>query len=181
MMRGRQQARQEERETFGRGGTAVRYKVRQRMVAIGDDCWIEDGDGRRAFKVDGKALRVRKTLMIEDAQGQPQCRVQERMLRVKDTMEIETPSGQRIALVRKAIITPVRDRWTVKVGDGPDLEVQGNVLHHEYTIGDGDRKIAEVSKKWFRLRDMYGVEVAPGQNESLILAVAIVIDMMAHD
>jgi uncharacterized protein YxjI len=184
MMRGRQQARreerQQERETFGRGGTAVRYKVRQRMVAIGDDFWIEDGDDRRAFKVDGKALRIRKTLMIEDAQGQPVCRVQERMLRVKDTMEIEAPDGQRIALVRKAIITPVRDRWTVKVGDGPDLEVQGNILHHEYTISDGDRKIAEVSKKWFRLRDMYGVEVAPGQNEGLILAVAIVIDMMAH-
>lgn len=184
MMRGRQQARreerQQERETFGRRGTAVRYKVRQRMVAIGDDFWIEDGDGRRAFKVDGKALRVRKTLMIEDAQGQPLCRVQERMLRVRDTMEIEGPGGERLATVRKALITPLRDRWTVKVGDGPDLEVQGNILHHEYTIGDGDRKIAEVSKKWFRLRDQYGVEVAPGQNDGLILAVAIVIDMMAH-
>ena len=83
-------------------------------------------------------------------------------------------------MVRKAIITPVRDRWTVKVGDGPDLEVQVNGLHHEYTIGDGDRKIAEVSKKWFRVRDQYGVAVEPGQNDGLILAVTIVIDMMAH-
>lgn len=180
MLRGRRQARGEERATFGRGGTAVRYQVRQRMVAIGDDFWIEDAAGRRAFKVDGKALRVRKTLILEDAQGQAQCRVQERMLRVRDTMEIEGPSGGTLATVRKALITPVRDRWTVKVGNGPDLEVQGNILHHEYTIGDGDRKIAEVSKKWFRLRDTYGVAVEPGQNDVLILAVAIVIDMMAH-
>lgn len=182
-MRGRQQAReqrQQERETFGRRGTAVRYKVRQRMVAIGDDFWIEDSDGRRAYKVDGKALRIRSTLIIEDAQGQVQCRVQERMLRVRDTMEIEGPNGERMATVRKALITPLRDRWTVKVGDGPDLEVQGNILHHEYTIGEGNRKIAEVSKKWFRLRDMYGVQIEPGQNEALILAVTIVIDMMAH-
>lgn len=183
-MRGRQQARreerQQERETFGRRGTAVRYQVRQRMVAIGDDFWIEDSDGRRAFKVDGKALRIRKTLIIEDLQGQVQCRVQERMLRVRDTMQIEGPDGGVLATVRKAIITPLRDRWTVKVGDGPDLEVQGNILHHEYTIGDGDRKIAEVSKKWFRVRDMYGVAVEPGQNDVLVLAVAIVIDMMAH-
>lgn len=176
----RREERQQERQTFGRGGSAVRYKVRQRMVAIGDDFWIEDANGRRAYKVDGKALRIRSTLVIEDARGQPLFRLQERMLRVRDTMEIEGPTGQRMATVRKAIITPIRDRWTVKVGDGPDLEVQGNILHHEYTIGDGDRKIAEVSKKWFRLRDMYGVEVAPGQNEGLILAVAIVIDMMAH-
>jgi uncharacterized protein YxjI len=184
MLRGRQQVRREERraerETFGRRGSAVRYKVRQRMVAIGDDFWIEDADGRRAFKVDGKALRIRKTLVIEDAQGQVQYRVQERMLRVRDTMEIEGPRGERLAMVRKALITPIRDRWTVKLGDGPDLEVQGNILHHEYTIGEGGSKIAEVSKKWFRLRDMYGVAVEPGQNEGLILTVAIVIDMMAH-
>lgn len=182
-MRGRQQAReqrQQERETFGRRGTAVRYKVRQRMVAIGDDFWIEDSNGRRAYKVDGKALRIRSTLIIEDAQGQVQCRVQERMLRVRDTMEIEGPNGERMATVRKALITPLRDRWMVKVGDGPDLEVQGNILHHEYTIGEGNRKIAEVSKKWFRLRDQYGVQIEPGQNEALILAVTIVIDMMAH-
>ncbi len=182
-MRGRQQAReqrQQERETFGRRGTAVRYKVRQRMVAIGDDFWIEDSNGRRAYKVDGKALRVRSTLIIEDAQGHVQCRVQERMLRVRDTMEIEGPNGERMATVRKALITPLRDRWTVKVGDGPDLEVQGNILQHEYIIGEGNRKIAEVSKKWFRLRDQYGVQIEPGQNEALILAVTIVIDMMAH-
>ncbi|MCX7792458.1 MAG: LURP-one-related family protein [Chloroflexaceae bacterium] len=182
-MRGRQQAReqrQQERETFGRRGTAVHYKVRQRMVAIGDDFWIEDSDGRRAYKVDGKVLRVRSTLIIEDAQGQVQCRVQERMLRVRDTMEIEGPNGERMATVRKALITPLRDRWTVKIGDGPDLEVQGNILHHEYTIGEGNRKIAEVSKKWFRIRDQYGVQIEPGQNEALILAVTIVIDMMAH-
>lgn len=180
MIRGRQQARREERETFGRRETAIRYQVRQRMVAIGDDFWIEDSDGKRAFKVDGKALRIRKTLIIEDAQGQVQCRIQERMLRVRDTMAIEGPGGESLATVRKALITPVRDRWSVKVGDGPDLEVQGNILHHEYTIGDGDRKIAEVSKKWFRLRDSYGVAVEPGQSDVLILAVTIVIDMMAH-
>jgi uncharacterized protein YxjI len=180
MMRGRQQARREERETFGRRGTAIRYQVRQRMVAIGDDFWIEDSDGKRAFKVDGKALRIRKTLIIEDAQGQVQCRIQERMLRVRDTMAIEGPGGESLATVRKALITPLRDRWSVKVGDGPDLEVQGNILHHEYTVGDGDRKIAEVSKKWFRLRDSYGVAVEPGQSDVLILAVTIVIDMMSH-
>lgn len=180
MLRGRREARREERATFGRGGTAVRYQVRQRMVAIGDDFWIQDAAGARVFKVDGKALRVRKTLILEDARGQALCRIQERMLRVRDTMEIEGPNGGTMATVRKALITPVRDRWTVKVGNGPDLEVQGNILHHEYRIGDGDRRIAEVSKKWFRLRDTYGVAVEPGQNDALILAVTIVIDMMAH-
>ncbi|MFV9505056.1 MAG: LURP-one-related/scramblase family protein [Oscillochloridaceae bacterium umkhey_bin13] len=172
--------RREERATFGRRGNATRYKVRQRMVAIGDDFWIEDEAGNRIFKVDGKALRIRKLLIFEDLQGRELCRIQERMLTVRDTMAIEDPNGNRMATVRKALITPIRDRWTVKIGDAPDLEVRGNVLHHEYTIGDGTRKVAEVSKRWFRVRDIYGVAMEPNQNDVLILAVTVVIDMMAH-
>jgi len=59
--------------------------------------------------------------------------------------------------------------------------VQGNILDHEYTIKQGWNKIAEVSKKWLSLTDTYGVEIDSGQNDILILAVAIAIDMMAHD
>lgn len=176
----RREVRRTERETFGRRGTATRYRMRQRLIAIGDDFWIEDENGQRVFQVDGKALRIRKTLSFQDMQGRELCRIQERMLRVRDTMEIEGPDGQRMAMVRKALITPIRDRWVVKIGDGPDLDVRGNVLHHEYTIGDGTMRVAEVSKKWFRVRDSYGVAIEPSQNDVLILAVTVVIDMMAH-
>jgi uncharacterized protein YxjI len=113
-------------------------------------------------------------------QGNKLAQIQERMLRVKDTMEIEGPDGQTLATVKKALITPLRDRWTVKIKGGPDLDVQGNILDHEYRIGEGRQKVAEVSKKWFRLRDTYGVEVAEGQDDVLILAVTVAIDIMAH-
>lgn len=174
------EVRREERATFGRRGDATRYKMRQRMVSIGDDFWIEDADGQRVFKVDGKALRIRKLLIFEDRQGRELCRIQERMLRVRDTMVIEDPNGATMATVRKALITPIRDRWVVKIGDAPDLEIQGNILHHEYTIGDGTRKVAEVSKRWFRVRDIYGVAMEPNQNDILILAITVAVDMMAH-
>jgi hypothetical protein len=61
----------------------------------------------------------------------------------------------------------------VNVADGPDLEVQGNILDHEYTIGEGRDKIAEVSKKWFRVADTYGVQIEQGQNDALVLAVTV--------
>ena len=95
-------------------------------------------------------------------------------------MEIEDPGGRRAAMVKKALITPVRERWTVKVADGPDLDVQGNILDHEYSIGEGRDKVAEVSKKWFRVADTYGVQIAAGQNDVLVLAIAVAIDEMAH-
>jgi uncharacterized protein YxjI len=152
--------------------------MQQQLIAIGKDFWIENEQGQKAFKVDGKALRIRDTLKFEDPQGNELCKIQEKKLRVKDTMEIEGPDGQVLAKVKKAIITPVRDRWTVKIGGGPDLEIQGNILDHEYRIGEGRQKVGEVSKKWFRIRDSYGVEVAEGQNDALILAITVAIDMM---
>jgi uncharacterized protein YxjI len=180
-MPGRREERQQERQTFGRGGSATRYQMRQKLVSIGDDFWIENEQGQKVFKVDGKALRVRQTLIFEDAQGKELAKIQERMLRVKDTMEIEGPNGEKLAMVKKALITPIRERWTVKIQNGPDMDVQGNFLDHEYTIEEGRTKVAEVSKKWFRLRDTYGVEIAPGQNDILILAATVCVDMMAHE
>ena len=153
-----------------------RYRMVEKLVSIGDDFFIENDQGQRAFKVDGKALRVRDTLVFRDMQGNEVCKIQERVARVRDSMEIEGPGGQRMALVHKAMITPLRERFSVKVGDGPDLEIQGNIVDHEYRIGN----VATVSKKWFRLRDTYGVEITPGQNDVLILAAAVCIDQMAH-
>ncbi len=184
MFRGRRQDRREERQdehaTFGRGGDAIRYQMRQRMVSIGDDYNIDNDRGERAFHVNGKALRARDTLIFEDPHGQELAKIQQRVMRVKDTMEIEGPNGETLATVKKALITPVRERWTVKVGDGPDLEIQGNLLDHEYQMEAGGHKVAEVSKKWFRVADTYGVEIDPGQNDVVILAATVALDMMAH-
>jgi uncharacterized protein YxjI len=177
-MRARRQERREERRG-GDGGTN-RYQMRQKLVSFGDDFYIENSAGQKVFKVDGKMLRVRDTLFFRDLQGNELCKIQEKLARIKDSMEIEGPHGERLAMVKKALITPLRDRWTVKIGDGPDMDVQGSILDHEYRIETGRQKVAEVSKKWFRLRDTYGVEIAPGQNDILILAVTVAIDMMAH-
>ena len=179
-MRRRREERKQERETFGRKGTANRYQMRQKLIAFGDDFYIENEGGQRVFKVDGKVLRVRDTLKFKDMRGNVLCQIQERMLRIKDVMAIEDGQGNKIAEVKKALITPLRDRWTVKIRDGADLDVQGNILDHEYEITEGRRKVAEVSKKWFRVRDTYGVEVAPDQEDAVILAVTVALDQMAH-
>lgn len=160
-------------------GMKSRYQMREKLVAIGDDYWIENSVGEKVFKVDGKALRMRQTLLFEDRSGRELVKIQERMLRVKDSMEIEDARGQRVAMVKKALIAPFRDRWTVQMNNGAELEAQGNVLDHEYTLSDGRNKVAEVSKKWLRIRDTYSVEIEPGQEDVLILAITACIDQMA--
>ena len=156
------------------------YQMREKMFSIGDDYWIETGRGERAFKVDGKALRVRDTLVIEDASGRELYKIQEKKVRVRDTMEIER-DGDTVATIKKAMISPLRDRFSIDVRDGDDLEAKGNVADPEYAIERGGDKVAEVSKRWFRVRDTYGIEVKPGQDPPLVLAIAVCIDRMTHD
>ena len=160
---------------------STRYKIRQKMFSIGDDFWIENEQGERVFKVDGKALRLRETLFFEDMQGNKLCKIQERLLAFKDTMAIEDADGDQMAVIKKGLIAPLGDHWTVNVKGGPDLDVQGNILDHEYSIMQKRNKVAEVSKAWFSLTDTYGVEIDEGQNHILMLALAIAIDMMSHD
>ena len=160
---------------------STRYKIRQKMLSIGDDFWIENQEGERVFKVDGKALRLRKTLFFEDLKGNKLAKIQERLLPIKETMVVEDADGNQLAVIKKGLIAPLGDHWSVNVRGGPDLDVQGNILDHEYSINERRRKIAEVSKAWFSLTDTYGVEIDEEQNDILILAVAIAIDMMVHD
>ena len=159
---------------------AQRYQMREKLVSFGDDFWIENDRGERVFKVNGKMMRARGTLDFENTEGKVKAQIQERMLRVKDSMAIEDGKGHKAAEVKRALITPIRERWVVKIADGPDLEVQGDLLAHEYKIGDGKQKVAKVSKKWFRIRDSYGVQIEPDQNDAVILAVTVAIDAMVH-
>jgi uncharacterized protein YxjI len=155
-----------------------RYLMRERLMSIGDDYWIEDDDGQRAFLVDGKALRLRDTWVLKDAGGAEVAEIKERKLTVRDKMTIQL--GGSSATVTKRIIG-IRDHFKVEVDGGEDLQVHGNIVDHEYEIErDGD-KVAEISKRWFRVRETYGVEIEAGVDPILILAVTVAVDAMTGD
>ena len=157
-----------------------RYRMREKMFSIGDDYWIETDGGERAFKVNGKALRIRDTLVLETAGGDEAFTIQEKKLSVRDKMEIERV-GHTVATVKKALVSPLRERFSIDVEGGEDMEAKGNIVDHEYKIERGGNKVAEVSKKWFRLRDTYGIEIDSEQDNALILAITVCIDQMTHD
>ena len=158
----------------GPGGE--RFLMREKLLSIGDDYWIENDRGERAYKVDGKAVRVRKTFVLEDASGAEVARIQERKLTIRDKVAIER-DGDTVATVHKALVG-IRDRFAIDVEDGADMKAHGNVVDHEYEIErDGDT-VATISKKWFRVREAYGVDVAAGEDAALIIALTVAIDSL---
>jgi uncharacterized protein YxjI len=162
----------------GGGGGHHRFQMRTKVMSIGDDSWIEDENGSKVYKANGKALHLRKKFILEDASGNDLAKIQERVVSVRDKMVIERDAGT--ATVHKALIG-IRERYQIDVDGGPDLKAHGNFVDHEYEIErDGDT-VATVSKRWFRVRDTYGIEIADGEDDVLLLAVAVCIDAMTHD
>jgi uncharacterized protein YxjI len=158
----------------------MRYLVREKVFAIGDDFWVTDEQGSEVFLVDGKALRIRETFELKDRSGAVVATIRKKVLALRDSMDIER-DGTVIATVRRALVSPLRHRSVVELAEGGELEAVGNVLDKEFEIRSGGQVLARISRSWFRLRDTYGVDVAPGQDDALILSVAVCLDRIHHE
>jgi len=158
----------------------MRYLMRKQLFSIGDDFWIEDERGERVFRVDGKVLRVRQTFVLEDAGGEALATIRKKLVALRDTMDVER-DGQVAARVRRALFSPFRQRFDVDLGDGREMVVQGDITDHEYDVQRDGATVAEISKRWFSIHDTYAVDVAPGEDVPLVLALTVAVDWMGHE
>ena len=176
----KREQKHEDRAEFGRGGSATRYKMREKMFAFGDDFWIENEQGQRVYKVNGKVLRIADSLDFEDAHGKTLVKMKGKVITVRGQIRLDREGGQG-GVVKKDLINIVRDHLVLSVDGGQDYDIKGNFLDHEYEFRQGRDKVAEVSKKWFRISDVYGIQIEPGADDILILAATVAVDQLAHD
>ncbi len=156
------------------------FKLRQRLLAIGDDFDISDANGVAVYKVDGRMFRLRQTWVIETLDGREAITVRRKLIAVRKTAQL-LRDGEVIATIRKALIAPLRDTFMIDLEAGGELEAKGNVLDQEYAISRDGTAVAQVSKRWFTIRDTYGVDIADGEDVELMLAIAVAIDDLAHE
>ena len=152
------------------------YLIRERLFRLGEDSDITDEHGRPMLQVDGKVLSLRNRLVVRDPEGREVAQVQRKLIAMRPTYEISI-AGRHAAEVRKRLFTPFGDRFTIDVPGPDDLEVTGDLLDHEFTIRRGDRTVATVSKRWFSMRDTYAVDIAAGQDDLLLLASVLALDL----
>jgi uncharacterized protein YxjI len=158
----------------------MRYLMKEKLFSFGDDFRIQDDEGRDVFFVDGKALAIRDKLSFQDMQGNELAFIRQKLLSLSPTYEIYR-KGNLYATVKKELFTFLRCRFFVDVPGPNDLEAAGDFMDHDYTFSRNGEDVAYVSKKWFSLSDSYGVEVVNGQDDVLILASTVVIDMACHE
>jgi uncharacterized protein YxjI len=155
----------------------MRYLVRQRILSLASNFWITDEDGNEVFYVDGRALQVRKTFELKDRDGNVLAMIRQQLFRLRGTMDIER-DGAVVATVRRASFSPFKHRYEVTLADGTLLEATGNFSDMNWELAGGERVVGRISRQWFKVRDTYGVEVEPGEDDALVIAVAICVDRL---
>lgn len=156
----------------------MKFMMRERMFAIGEDYWIEDETGQRAFLVDGKALRLRQTFELKDAGGEVLTVIKKKMISVRDTMVVER-DGDAVAKVRKKLISPLRHRMTIELADGQEWTATGDIIEKNYEIESEEGVVARTSRKWFRIRESYGIEI-DHPDVPLVISVAVAVEELAE-
>ncbi|MFF4434985.1 LURP-one-related/scramblase family protein [Streptomyces sp. NPDC001513] len=158
----------------------MKYLVRDKVLAIGDDYWIEDEDGRHAFLVDGKALRVRDTLELKDPDGMILITLREKMLSFRDAMTLERDE-RRLAVIRRKRFSLLRNHFRVTMAEGTELDVSGRILDREFKVEYDGELLALVSRQWYRVRETYAVDVVrEDADAALLIAVAVCVIRMAE-
>jgi uncharacterized protein YxjI len=153
------------------------YRMQQKLISFGNDYWIVNAQGQRVFFVDSKTFFLREHLGFKDVQGNELLSIQEKVMHIKDTYSIFR-SGNTFATIKKILITPYLQRFEVHVAGAENMEVEGNIREYEYKIHEGQKCVAEVSKRWFDEAVTYGVLIHHAANHILILAVTVIVDMM---
>ena len=158
----------------------MRYLLKQKLFAFGDDFHILNENDEKVFFVDGKAFSLGNKLSFQDLSGNELVFIRQKLLSFGPSYELHR-GGELVATLKKNYFTLFHCKFAIDVPGPDDLEAKGDFLDHEYVFTRSGREVAQISKRWFAFSDTYGVDIGEGQDDVLLLASAVVIDMICHD
>jgi uncharacterized protein YxjI len=158
----------------------MRYIMKQKVFSFGDKFAIRNENGEDAFFVNGEVFSLGHRLSLEDAQGNELIFIKQRLLSWGPTYELYR-GEEHVATIKKEIFTFLHCTFDIHIDGQGNLEAQGDLSDHEYSVTREGELVAQVSKQWFSWSDTYGVDVASSEDPVLILASTVAIDMCCHD
>ena len=158
-------------------GQGQPYVLNQKLISLTGDLWIEDGQGNHAFEVDGTLLSLRGTHVLKDLGGQALYEISKPLApHLHKTIDI-TKGGQAAATVQEAIFHLGGDKFKITLAGGQELTVHGDWMNREFQVKDQAGGIViDASRAWFSIHDAYGIQIAPGFEVPLGLAIVVALE-----
>ena len=159
---------------------AQTFVLNQKLMSLSGDLWIDEANGNHAFAVDGKALALRRTLILQDPTGNPLYEINQSLAHLHQTFEIKR-GDQLVATIQKAMLNILGDHFTVSMADGESLAVTGDWIEREFHVTRGGSDVIFASRRLLAIRDCYGIQVAPGFEVPLALAIVVALEQMEKE
>jgi|ERR1035437_6369258 uncharacterized protein YxjI len=158
-------------------GQPLIYVLNQKLLSLTGDLWIEDGQGNHTFEVDGKLLSLRGSHVLKDLSGQALYEIAKPLApHVHKTIDI-SKGGQTAATVQEAILHLGGDKFKISLSGGLELTIHGDWMNREFQVKDLTGRVAiVVSRAWFSIHDGYGIQITPGFEVPLALAIVIALE-----
>lgn len=155
----------------------MKLYVKQKVFSFRQQFSVYDAAGSPRYNVEGEFFTFVPKLHIYDTSGRERAMLQGRfsfMPRYKVIV-----GGMVVAEIVKDF-TWLKPRYHI---EGNGWQIEGEFWAHDYTITDGGRKIATISKQWFTWGDTYELDIADAADEITALAVMLAIDcvLQAND
>jgi uncharacterized protein YxjI len=153
------------------------FVLNQKLISLAGDLWIEDGAGNHLFEVDGKLLSMHGTHVLKDLNGQQLYEISKPLApHVHKTIEIKK-DGHTAATVQEAIFHLGGDKFKIILAGGQELTVHGNWSGRVFQVKDQPGQVViDASRMWFSIRDAYGIQIAPGFEVPLGLAICVALE-----
>lgn len=156
----------------------MRFELSQKLMSIGTDFLVRDESGNDQFYFDGKVGRLRHTIEVIGPGKITMGTLTKNIGTFSPTYTLKSDK-EIISVISKKLFT-FRPSFVVKITDADPLLITGKMLEHEYRVFRGKDEIATVSKKWFRSKDTYGIDIEKPKDQLIVLSAVVVIDLILH-
>ena len=157
----------------------MKYVIKEKFWAFGNDFAISSDSGEPQFVVDGKAFSWGDKLSFQDTKGNELAFISQKLLSWSPKYEIYREGNLFAEVVKE--FSWFNKKFTLDIPGPNDYTIDGSFWAHEYTFSRMGSVVANVSKKRWGFTDSYGVDISDGEDIVSILCSVIVIDQVLHD
>ena len=164
----------------GQNATGGTFVLNQKLISMTGDLWIDDSNGNHVFEVDGKFLAVRRSLLLKDTSGQELYGINKSLAHVHTTFEVK--QGDKVVMtLQRALMSFMGEHFTITAADGGQMKVTGNWVGREFHVQKDGIDVIYASRQFFSIHDAYGIQVSPGFDAPLALAIVVALEQIEKE
>lgn len=156
----------------------MKFYVKQKLFSARNKFTIFGENDEEAYKVEGKMFSFKNYLELRRMDGSVVYSTEKKLLSFLPKYTVYDATGKDVAKIYKKFA--FRPRFDVFAAD-KRFHIEGSVFAHSFGITDGDKTVAEIKKKVFKLTDSYEIELYEEEHKELFLFIVIVIDQILHE